>query len=205
MITNINEWKQLTTTLDAPYRLNNKHKEHIEEFLQDIVNIKDKETYNKMHKYVNYILSLKLNKEDSVDTVKKIMTDPATAPDIVDIEFIKSHLNSIVGLLNKLPEELYYKDSMEFDKDMTNEPYSTFECAMYSKSDKVKKLALQINEKINKNNFKCIYKNNILYINNIDKLNEKNRSIILKILKDSDAINITESLKIKRKIYEKIQ
>lgn len=204
MITNINEYRNWTAVTDAPYILNNKAKEHINQYVQDYITVKNEEVRVIILDYINYILSLKLNKEDSIDIVNKVFTDPLNSPDNIDVEFIKQYKSDIVSTLEKLPSEIYFKDTIELDDDMTNNPIREFECIVYSESKQIKLLSEKINEKIVKDDFICIYKNNVLYINNIDKLNEKNRTTVLKVLKENKVLNILETLKIKRKINEKI-
>lgn len=204
MITNINEWKNWTATTDAPYRLNNKGKEHITQFVQDFISVKNNEVRGIITDYINYILSLKLSKKDSIDIVNNVFTDPLNAPDNIDVEFVNKQKGHITSALDRLPDETFFKDTIEFDDDMTNNPIAQFECVVYSKSNKIKLLSEKLNNKISKENFKCIYKNNILYINDIDKLNENNKQIVLKVLKENNALNVINTLKIKRKINEKI-
>lgn len=204
MITNINEYKNLTTVIDAPVRLNNKAREHSKEFVQDYISVKNLEVREIIGDYINYILSLKLNKEDSKNLVNEVFVDPLNAPDNIDVEFVKQYKDDINAALNDMPNEIFFKDTIILDDDMTNNPTGQFECIVYSESKQVKSLANKLNEKITKENFRCIYKNNVLYINNIDQLNENNKQVILKILKENKVINILETLKIKRKINEKI-
>lgn len=200
MVKSLKEWKQWNMTVTAPYQLNNKSAEYISQYLQDTLITKDQETYKKIHEYINYLIGLKLNKHDTINTVKVVFTNTSTAPDNINVEFIKSNLNEIVGILNKIPDEIFFQRENKFVDDMTNNPNSTFECAVYTNNNNIifKKLSNTLTEKIKNKDFKCIYENNILYINNIDILTEKNKNILLNILKKYNVVNITESLKIKK-------
>lgn len=205
MITNINEYRQRMTTIKGSTdRLNNKSKEYSRKYVQDFIATKNLEVRGVILDYINYILSLKINKEDSINLVEKVFTDPLNAPDNINVEFVNKYKADIIQSLKNMPNEIFFKDSVELDKDMTNNPTGHFECIVYSKSNKLKMLSEKLNEKIAKDDFKCIYKNDIFYISDIDKLNENNKNIVLKILKENKVVNMIETLKIIRKINEKV-
>ena len=114
MITNINEYKQRMTTIKGSTdRLNNKSKEYSQKYVQDFIATKNLEVRGIILDYINYILSLKINKEDSINLVEKVFTDPLNAPDNIDVEFVNKYKADIIQSLKNMPNEIFFKDSVE--------------------------------------------------------------------------------------------
>jgi len=198
MITSINEWKRLNSK-------NNKVNEitdNISDNAMDPMGIPhaDIDTKNNIIKIGEYAKSLELSKQQTIDVINKIFVDPAQAPEDISVAFVQDHLGDITSYIESLPDTDFPEDTYKYTQDM-EENDLPFECAMYApNNEKIAKLAEALSVQIKKENFKSIYENGIFFINSLDKLNENNKSVVLNILKECKAKNISNSLKWKRKI-----
>lgn len=199
MITSINDYRQVylnskvneNTTIPSTQSIQaNAHP------IQDV----DVDTQNNINKIVDYAKSLELSKPDTLSIVSKVFIDPAQAPEDISVAFVQDHLEEILTKINNTDDSEFAPIGFQFPDEVANNTLP-FECAMYiPANDKIKKLTEALNVQIKKENFKAIYENGIFFINSLEKLNESNKTIVLDILKECNAKNISNSLKWKRKI-----
>lgn len=200
MITSINEWK----------KHNSQSKKVNEDGLPDGIPGKqvdpvtvphaDVDTLNNIIKIGEYAKSLELTKAETINVISTIFVDPAQAPEDISVAFVQDHLGEITQYIESLPDTDFPDSGYSYTPDMENNDLP-FECAMFvPDSSKIAMLAESLNTQIKKDGFKAIYENGIFFINSLDKLNEKNKSVVLNILTECNAKNISNSLKWKRKI-----
>lgn len=152
--------------------------------------------YLEIVKFVDYLISLNLSKDETIKLVSDIFTDPSKAPENISVQFVKDNVQEILNDLEAKSEEEFKGYSVPENILSNNNAY---ECVMYvENNEKIKKLADVLNIQIKKEGFKSIYENNIFFINSLDMLNEKNKNTVLSLLKENNAININESIKWKR-------
>ncbi len=150
--------------------------------------------------YGNYAKDLEFSKEDTKKLITDVFVDPANTPDNLSIHFINMYMGYIVDYIDSIPDSEFPTGPI-FSDELTNTNDLPFECVMYvENNDKIENLINLLNSKIKINNFKTIYENNIFYINNLELLNENNKKIVLNLLKENGAKNISNELKWKRKI-----
>lgn len=199
MITSINEWKRLNSK-------NNKVNENVgmppADANADAMGVPhaDVDTKNNIIKIAEYAKSLELGKQQTIDVITNIFVDPAQAPEDISVAFVQDHLGEITAYIESLPDTDFPENKYVYTPDMEDNDLP-FECAMYApNNDKIAKLTESLNVQIKKANFKAIYENGIFFINSLDKLNDNNKTVVLNILKECGAKNISNSLKWKRKI-----
>jgi len=216
MITSLNEWKKLNsknrgineinTNMGMPNMnlpgmnlpgMNNNGIPAVDPIPVESVDI---DTKNNIIKVGEYAKSLGLSKQQTINIVTNTFINPAEAPEDISVAFVQDHLSEITAYIESLPDTEFPEAEYNYTPDMeTND--LPFECAMYvPNNDKIKKLTESLNTQIKKDNFKVIYENNIFFINSLDKLNENNKKIVLNVLKECSAKNISNSLKWTRKI-----
>lgn len=190
MIISINDWKK---AINEHYDSNNPSG------CLPFGNI-DPERLEQARKIAEYAKDFDMSKPDTIGMVSKIFVDPSQAPDDISVSFVQDNLTLIIDILDKIPDSEYPENPMTFDTTIQNNEFP-FECVMYIKNNsKIQKLTEALNNNIKKNGFIASYNNNIFYINSLDKLNEKNTEIVMKVLNEANAKNVTTQLKWKRKI-----
>lgn len=158
------------------------------------------EKLEQARKIAEYAKDFDMSKPDTIGMVQKIFVDPSQAPDDISVSFVQDNLGLIINILDKIPDSEYSENPMTFDTSIQNNEFP-FECVMYIKDNsKIQKLTEALNNNIKKNGFIASYDNNIFYINELDKLNEKNTKIVMQVLNEVNAKNVTTQLKWKRKI-----
>lgn len=212
MITSLNEWRtinsknrfnEINTDMSAPnLNLPGMGNVNLPTEQADAVPIEsvDIDTKNNIIKIGEYAKSLGLSKQQTVNIVTTVFVNPAEAPEDISVAFVQDHLGEITSYIESLPDSEFPETEYKYTNDMeTND--LPFECAMYvPNNDKIKKLTESLNKQIKKENFKVIYENDIFFINSLEKLNENNKKIVLNVLKECSAKNISNSLKWGRKI-----
>lgn len=218
MITTINEWKRFNSgvneintdmTLNPGDRLNPLNNMTLNPGIQQVllddtdfvpIDNVDVDTKNNIIKAGEYAKSLGMSKQQTVEVINKVFVDPSRAPEDISVAFVQDHLGEIVAYVESLPDNEFPETTYQYTKDMEANDLP-FECAMYvQQNDKIKKLAETLNTQIKKDNFKAVYENDIFFINSMDKMNDNNKKIVLSILHECNAKNISNSLKWKRKI-----
>jgi hypothetical protein len=205
MITSLNEWKKQHSKNNGINEIaveNSALPDGIPGKQTDPVSVPhaNVDTMNNIIKIGEYAKSLELTKQQTIDIVSTIFIDPAQAPEDISVAFVQDHLGEIVQYIESLPDTDFAEATYQYTQDMeTND--LPFECAMYAPNNaKIAQLTESLNTQIKKNNFKAIYENGIFFINSLDKLNENNKNVVLNILKECKAKNISNSLKWKRKL-----
>lgn len=160
----------------------------------------DTDTKNNIIKVGEYAKSLDLSKQQTINLINTVFIDPAQAPEDISVAFVQDHLGEITTYIESLPDSEFSEQEYKYNKEIeTNE--LPFECVMFIPNNaKIQKLTETLNTQIKKENFKAIYENGIFFINSLEKLNDNNKKIVLDILKECSAKNISNSLKWTRKI-----
>jgi hypothetical protein len=206
MIISLNEWKKKQTLIAiAVCEFKNKQINEIAVSNSDDINFPADKTINSVVSkqcldIAMYAKDFDMSKPDTIGMVQKIFVDPTQAPDDISVAFVQNNMGEIVEILDNIPDDEYPENPLTFTTDMTENEFP-FECVMYVKENlKIEKLTKILNTQITKNDFKSLYENNIFFINSIDKLNDKNRNTIMKLLQQCNAKNISTQLKWKRKL-----
>lgn len=130
--------------------------------------------------------------DKSLKILTEIYTDASKAPEDINVKFVKENLNLLKEHYAKFPAE---NNVYDFTTEMLDNNTPS-ECIMHIKDHvKIKQLTEALNTQIKKDNFKAIYENDIFFINDLDKMNEKNKNIVFMILKEIKAKNISTQLK----------
>lgn len=193
MIRTINEWKNNISNINKNSKILNINKNS---------SCNNEEFYNNISKCAEYVRDLGVSKSDAIKLIENVFINPINTPDSLSANFISENVNSIIDYIdNVLPDA----DFSSINKDMLSVDIlnndQKFECVMFiENNDKIAQLTKSLNINIKKNNFKAIYENNIFFINSLDNLNESNRNIVLNILQEVNAKNISEQIKWIRKI-----
>lgn len=213
MITTINEWKRLrgqknenvANSLSGDFGQKPltpgalPDQDEIEMGMDNIPNA-DVDKYAQICKIADYAKSFELSKGDTVNVITKVFTDPAKAPDNVSVTFVQEHLPEIIAHVERMDDADFPEMPYDYTQDMVANSNPT-ECAMFIPDNaKIRQLTEALNECIVKNDFKAVYENGIFFINSVEKLNEKNKGIVFKILNECNAKNIGETLKWQRKL-----
>ena len=160
----------------------------------------DVDTMNNIIKIGEYAKELEMSKDQTINIVSTIFIDPSQAPEDISVAFVQDHLGEIIKYIQSLPDDSFPDATYQYTTDMESNVLP-FECVMYApNNDKIAMLAESLNTQIKKNDFKAIYENGIFFINSLDKLNDNNKTVVLNILKECKAKNISNSLKWKRKL-----
>jgi hypothetical protein len=205
MITSINAWKQH----GAKNKINENASDNVGSGMQNIPGKQtdpvqaphaDVDTMNNIIKIGEYAKSLELTKQQTIDIINTVFIDPSQAPEDISVAFVQDHLGEIIRYIESLPDTDFTTTDYKYTNDMESNDLP-FECAMYAPDNaKISMLTESLNKQIKKENFKVIYENGIFFINSLDKLNENNKIVVLNILKECNAKNISNSLKWKRKL-----
>lgn len=142
-----------------------------------------------------------LTRKQTIKIVETIFTDVAKAPEEINVNFVKENLNDHIKHL-----EMFNEKDFGFDYNFTQkelEAKNPFEIMVMVEAKNVPiliNLFTSLKNNIKKDDFFTIYSTytegrSTLYINNINKLNENNKKIVLNTLKKADAINISTQLK----------
>lgn len=205
MITSINAWKQH----GAKNKINENTSDNVGLGMQNTpvrqtdpiqAPHADVDTMNNIIKIGEYAKSLELTKQQTIDIINTVFIDPSQAPEDISVAFVQDHLGEIIRYIESLPDTDFTTTDYKYTNDMESNDLP-FECAMYAPDNaKISMLTESLNKQIKKENFKVIYENGIFFINSLDKLNENNKNVVLNILKECNAKNISNSLKWKRKL-----
>ncbi len=197
MITSINEWRKLNSHRITENIIDNNIQPSIDPMP---VPHADADTLNNIIKIGEYAKGLELSKGQTIDIVKTVFLDPAKAPDDISVAFVQDHLGEIISYIESLPDADFSTSNYQYTTDMESNALP-FECVMYvPENDTIKKLTESLNKQIKKSNFKAVYENGIFFINSLENLNENNKTIVLNLLKENNAKNISKPLQWKRKI-----
>jgi hypothetical protein len=163
----------------------------------------DNTEISEVDRIVNYAMSLELSKPETMSVVTTMFLDPAQIPDDMSIIFVQDNLSEIINKLES-KDESEFGVGFNFDTELNNGIIYNdlpFECVMYAKdNDNLKKLNETLNSKIKNKDFICTYKNDIFFINSLNILSEQNKNIVMTVLKENNAKNISNIIKWKRKI-----
>lgn len=185
MITNFNEFKQK---------------------MNESVNPSEQELATKITECCQTALKCGLDRNYTLHIVEKVFTDPAKAPEEINVKFVKEHLDKIKN------ELLVYKDTdfgfdYIFDQKLleSKSPFELFVMVEAKHSTILKKLFESLKNNIKKEEFSTAYSTYVegrstLYISNLNELNEHNRNVVLNTLTKVNAINISTQLKWARTI-----
>lgn len=200
MITSIKDFKLMKEQLTTEIAVQVKHIPKVDELVSTENTSEPSEQFKMAYDIAMYAKDFEMSKPDTIGMVQKIFVDPSQAPDDISVAFVQDNLGLIVDILDKIPDSDYPENPMTFTNDMESNSFP-FECVMYApNNDKVKKLAEALHNQIKKKDFKVIYENGIFFINSLEQLNESNRKIVMNILNESSAKNISNQLKWKRKL-----
>ncbi len=158
---------------------------------------------SEVDRIVNYAMSLELSKPETMSVVTTMFLNPAQVPDDISIVFVQDNLSEIINKLES-KDESEFGVGFDFDGELNNDVLNNdlpFECVMYAKDNvNLKKLNETLNSKIKNKDFKCTYNNDIFFINSLNILSEQNKNIVMTVLKENNAKNISNIIKWKRKI-----
>jgi len=200
MITSIKDFKLMKEQLTTEIAVQVKHIPKVDELVSTENTSEPSEQFKMAYDIAMYAKDFEMSKPDTIGMVQKIFVDPSQAPDDISVAFVQDNLGLIIDILDKIPDSDYPENPMTFTNDMESNSFP-FECVMYApNNDKVKKLAEALNNQIQKKDFKVIYENGVFFINSLEQLNESNRKIVMNILNESNAKNISNQLKWKRKL-----
>ena len=200
MITSIKDFKLMKEQLTTEIAVQVKHIPKVDELVSTENTSEPSEQFKMAYDIAMYAKDFEMSKPDTIVMVQKIFVDPSQAPDDISVAFVQDNLGLIVDILDKIPDSDYPENPMTFTNDMESNSFP-FECVMYApNNDKVKKLAEALNNQIQKKDFKVIYENGVFFINSLEQLNENNRNIVMNVLNESNAKNISNQLKWKRKL-----
>lgn len=134
-----------------------------------------------------------LNRQLTEKIVETVFTNPAKAPEEINVKFVKEHLNDVKKYIS------FYEDK-DFGRDYVFsttilESKTPFELVMSIDSAKISKMCEALKANIKKQNFNIVLENNIFYINDMSILNDHNKKIVLTTLEKQGAINIATQLK----------
>lgn len=135
-----------------------------------------------------------LNRTDTIKVIETAFTNPAKAPEEINVKFVQENLDKIKSML-QVTEDKNFGPTIHFTKQVL-ESKNPSELALYvNVNSNVIDLYDSLLKNITKEGFKVVYENNIFYINNFDILNENNQKVVLKKLEKEGAINIATQLK----------
>lgn len=180
MITNFNEFKQK---------------------MNESVNPRELQLAIKIDECCQTALKCGLNRNQTLNIIENVFTNPAKAPEEINVKFVKENLDKIKNTL------LAYKDTdygidYSFHKkilEMKN-PFELIVSIEKNKSLEIIKMFESLNTQIKKEDFytfAAYYENgpSYFYINNLSILNEHNKKTVLTTLEKQGAINIATQLK----------
>lgn len=200
MITSIKNFKLMKEQLTTEIAVQVNHIPKVDELVATENTSEPSEQFKMAYDIAMYAKDFEMSKPDTIGMVSKIFVDPSQAPNDISVAFVQDNLGLIIDILDKIPDSDYPENPMTFTNDMESNNFP-FECVMYApNNDKVKKLAEALNNQIKKKDFKVIYENGIFFVNSLEQLNESNRKIVMNILNESNAKNISNQLKWKRKL-----
>lgn len=200
MITSLNEWKR--SKGESVNEIAVPTSNQIDKPNMNNVGISEDELSHQKAIYdvAMYAKDFGMSKSDTIGMVQKIFVDPSQAPDDISVSFVQNNLGEIVNILDGISDEEYSENPLTFTTDMEKNDLP-FECVMYIPDNaKIKQLSEVLNKQIQKKEFKSIYENNIFFINSLEKMNDNNRTIVMNILNECKAKNISNQLKWKRKL-----
>jgi len=200
MITSIKDFKLMKEQLTTEIAVQVNHIPKVDELVATENTSEPSEQFKMAYDIAMYAKDFEMSKPDTIGMVSKIFVDPSQAPNDISVAFVQDNLGLIIDILDKIPDSDYPENPMTFTNDMESNSFP-FECVMYApNNDKVKKLAEALHNQIKKKDFKVIYENGIFFVNSLEQLNESNRKIVMNILNESNAKNISNQLKWKRKL-----
>lgn len=200
MITSIKDFKLMKEQLTTEIAVQVKHIPKVDELVSTENTSEPSEQFKMTYDIAMYAKDFEMSKPDTIGMVSKIFVDPSQAPNDISVAFVQDNLGLIIDILDKIPDSDYPENPMTFTNDMESNSFP-FECVMYApNNDKVKKLAEALHNQIKKKDFKVIYENGIFFVNSLEQLNENNRNIVMNVLNESNAKNISNQLKWKRKL-----
>jgi hypothetical protein len=158
-------------------------------------------------KYCQLAVKCGLSREQTLKLVEVAFTDAAKAPEEVNVKFVKENLESIQKFVGSLKPEIFGKEYIFTTRLLENKsPFELVVAIPIKKSEKVIKLSEALFERIKKDDFYCLITyidkldEVVLYINNLNILNEHNRKVVLNTLESVGAVNICNQLKWARTI-----
>lgn len=139
-----------------------------------------------------------LNREQTIKLVENVFTNPAKAPEEINVKFISENISQLTQHLSSIDNK-YFGPTIHFTQNIL-ESKNPFELVFFHNSQRgynimIENLRKSLDTNIKKEGFKVFYENNIFYINNFDILNEHNKNVVLTKLQQYGAINIATQLK----------
>ncbi len=180
MITNFNQFKQQ---------------------MNESLNPRQQELGMKVIECCRTALKCGLDRNQTLQIIEKVFTDPAKAPEEINVKFVKENLDKIKNVLSAYKDTDYGIEYTFHKKilDMKN-PFELIVSIEKNKSLETIKLFESLKTQIKKEDFYTFaaYNENgpsYFYINNLNILNDHNKKTVLTALEKQGAINIATQLK----------
>lgn len=153
----------------------------------------------KLMKCLDVAVKCGLSRDMTKTILEKVFTDPAKAPEEINVKFVIENLDKLKSSLDTYP--VNFGIDFKFNPQIleSKNPYELIMFIPTNSNSDLSKLNESLIANIKKDGFKVIYEikdvYSIFYINNLNMLTEHNKKVVLSVLEKAGAINIATQLK----------